>query len=93
MYMRLQHEPCLQACGNACAEVLCRLQLSAILMHDEGSQAFQLIEVCLLQDLPPCVHIRRQHADAIPQEVQDQPKVLWIPVNEDSSLYRNISVS
>ena len=93
MHVRQQHEPCLQACGNACAQVLCCLQLSAVLMHDEGSQAVQLIEVCLLQDLPPCVHISRQHADAIPQEVQDQPKVLWVPVNEDASLYRHIFVS
>ena len=76
----------LQACGNASTEILRCLQVSAVLMHDEGPEALQLIELCLLQNLPASIHIGWQHTDAIAQEVEDQPKVLRVPVNEDAPL-------
>lgn len=77
----------LQARGNAGAEVLRCLQLFTVLVHDEGSQALQLEEICFLQDLPPRIHIRWQHTGAVAQEVEDQPKVLRVPVNKDASLH------
>ena len=64
------------------------LQLLAILMHDEGTQAVQLVEVGLLQDLPPRIPIHWQHTGAVAQEVENQPKVLRVPVNEDAPLCR-----
>ena len=62
------------------------LQLLAVLMHDEGAQAVQLVEVGLLQYLSPRSPVRWQHAGAITQEVEDQPKMLRIPVNENPPL-------
>ncbi len=76
----------LQPCGNAGAQILRCLQLFAVLVHEEIPQALQLVELCLLQNLPPCVHVRWQHAGAVAQEVEDQSKVLRIPVNKDAPL-------
>ena len=82
----------LKACGNAGAQVMCGLKLLALLMHDEGAQAVQLEEVGLLQDLPPRLPVHRQHAGAVAQEVEDQPKVLRVPVDENPSLHRTALV-
>ena len=68
------------------------LQLLAVLMHDEGTQAVQLVEVGLLQNLPPRIPVQWQHAGAVAQEVEDQPEVLRVPVNEDTPLHRTALV-
>jgi len=52
-----------------------------------------LIEICFLKHLPPCLSIYRQHADSITQEIEDEAKMLRIPVNENTPLQKSVMMT